>query len=97
VTVYPITYFAHKIGRAVVTLRLWERDGVIPPPRLHTQGRWRFYLYEEIDAAVRIAEEEGIRQGRDHSLTNFTERVTKEWNRIWDDLEKNSGREKTKS
>ena len=92
VMVYPISYLARKLGRANVTLRLWERDGTIPKASIRLPNGWRYYLHAEVAAMVDIAQEEGIRQGKGLNTTNFSQRVWKAIDEIWKNMETQNGK-----
>ena len=74
VTVFHIGVLARSLGRATVTLRRWERQGVIPRPILRA-GKYRVYLASELATYQRVAEIEGIRSGLAFRLTGFTPRL----------------------
>jgi len=86
--VYPVSFLAQQMGRSTDTIRLWERDGVIPSSYIRAQNGWRYYTRAEIDILVRVAGEEGIRQGRSHKYTNFSKRVTEELDNYWEQQQK---------
>jgi hypothetical protein len=70
-------------GRKPVTIRKWERTGVIPKPTFvkpsdDPRGQRRLYSREQVEGMRKIAEEEGVLST--HSAlritqTRFTERV----------------------
>lgn len=62
---FPIGKLAEALGRKPVTIRKWERDGIIPKatfrmPSDHAQGVRRLYSREQIEGIVKIAREEGV-------------------------------------
>lgn len=70
-------------GRKPVTLRMWEREGLLPRTNFRSSkvqggGKARLYTREQIEGIVEIAKEEGI-YPRDSKVsirfTNFTARV----------------------
>lgn len=71
-------------GRATVTIRAWERKGIIPKATFHKpsdkpQGRRRLYSRAQVEGIVQIAKEEGIYSSDSRVkilTTNFTKRVT---------------------
>jgi MerR HTH family regulatory protein len=74
---------AKALNRASVTIRAWERTGIMPPsgyrhPSLNPRGRRRLYSRAQIEGVVRIAEEEGVLvPGPRVTITDtkFTEKV----------------------
>lgn len=69
-------------GRKPVTIRLWERTGVIPRATFHRpsedpRGQRRLYSRQQVEGMVRIAGEEGLLDtpSKPISQTKFTERV----------------------
>ena len=78
---YAIGILALALNRQPVTIRLWEREGLLPrtaftSSKTQGAGKARLYTREQIEGIVRIAKEEGVYDGsasiRD---TNFTQRV----------------------
>lgn len=67
-------------GRAAVTMRLWERNGVIPTARMRLSpkngvGGRRYYTRAQVEGMRRIAQEEGLLEPRARLSPRFTERV----------------------
>lgn len=67
-------------GRAAVTMRLWERNGVIPTARIRLKnkngvGGRRYYTRPQVEGIQRIAQEEGLLEPRARLSPRFTERV----------------------
>ena len=67
-------------GRAAVTIRLWERNGVIPTTRmrLHSKngkGGRRYYTRAQVEGMAQIAREEGLLEPRARLTPRFTARV----------------------
>lgn len=67
-------------GRAAVTMRLWERNGVIPKARMRLankngHGGRRYYTRPQVEGMRRIAQEEGLLEPRARLSPRFTERV----------------------
>lgn len=67
VELFSIGQLAAALNRAPATIRKWEQDGVIPKATYtkpganqSPNGRRRLYSREQIEALVRIAQEEGI-------------------------------------
>ena len=56
---YIISQVADMLGCATGTIRRWEREGKIDPPKRRNLG-WRIYTTEDIDAMkLIIAEKKG--------------------------------------
>lgn len=80
---YAIGVLAKALGRQVVTIRLWEREGLLPrttfsSSRIQGGGKARLYTREQIEGVVRIAKEEGVYERSSRISirdTDFTERV----------------------
>jgi hypothetical protein len=69
-------------GRQPVTIRKWERTGVIPKatfnkPSEDPRGKRRLYSRAQVEGMIRIAEEEGLlrKHSKPITQTNFKERV----------------------
>lgn len=50
---FIISQVADMLGCATGTIRRWEREGKIDPPKRRTLG-WRIYTTEDIEAMKRI-------------------------------------------
>lgn len=81
-------------GRRPVTIRKWERTGVIPKPTYRKpsedpRGQRRLYSRAQVEGIIRISEEEGVRQpyARTIADTEFTAKVTQ----LFRDLQSESG------
>lgn len=79
---FTIGNLAKALGRKPVTIRAWERAGVIPKPTFRKpsddpRGTRRLYTRGQVEGMLRIAEEEGLMKGdyRPVSNTDFTRRV----------------------
>jgi len=79
---FTIGHLAKALNRKPVTIRGWERDGVIPKstfrkPSEDPRGTRRLYTRAQVEGILRIADEEGLMRGdyRPISDTDFTRRV----------------------
>lgn len=81
---FTLGQLARALGRQSVTIRKWERDGVIPKAQYQVpgrdgsvHGRRRLYTRKQVEGIVRIAEEEGlfVDSRKSFAETRFTERV----------------------
>lgn len=79
---FTIGQLSLALGRKPVTIRKWERDGVIPKatfkaPSDHAQGVRRLYSRDQVEGIVRIAKEEGVLVSHQTAIkdTDFTKRV----------------------
>lgn len=86
---FTVGNLAEALGRKSVTIRKWEREGVIPratfqAPSDDPRGRRRLYSREQVEGIVRIAEEEGVlvSYGTPIKSTNFTARVIALFNEL---------------
>lgn len=71
-------------GRAAVTMRLWERQGVIPPARIRLankngKGGRRYYQRAEVESAVSLAKELGMLAPRSPIHPEFGVRLSALW------------------
>jgi hypothetical protein len=83
---FTIGQLAAELGRSPVTLRKWERDGVLPKatfvapnPKQDSRAKRRLYSRAQAVCIVLIAMEEGLLKSEGRPLisaTRFTERVT---------------------
>lgn len=78
---FTVGNLAQALGRKPVTMRAWERAGVIPKPTFRKpsqdpRGARRLYTREQVEGMVQIAKEEGLLNGdyRPISVTQFTPR-----------------------
>lgn len=83
---FPIGVLALVLNRKPVTIRLWEKTGVIPSARYRFPakqglGKQRLYTRHQIESAVRIAYQEGIltETWRPIGTTKFAERLREAW------------------
>jgi hypothetical protein len=79
---FTIGHLAAALGRRPVTIRLWEREGIIPKATYQINsesknGRRRLYTREQVEGLVKLAVEEGIliTHQRAISETQFTARA----------------------
>jgi hypothetical protein len=88
---YTLGNLARALGRQSVTIRKWEREGIIPKSTYQSpgrdddpRGRRRLYTREQIEGIVRIAHEEGVLVSHQKPLkaTNFTVRVVDLFKRL---------------
>jgi hypothetical protein len=78
---FTIGHLAAALGRRPVTLRLWEREGIIPKATYQINsesknGRRRLYTREQVEGLVKLAVEEGILIAHQRAIseTRFTAR-----------------------
>jgi hypothetical protein len=88
---FAIGALARALNRKPVTLRKWEAAGQLPKSgwqdaRVRGRGKRRLYTRAQIEAAVRIAAEEGIlvETRRAVSKTRFGDRLIKAWKELGD-------------
>lgn len=81
---FTVGQLATALGRQPVTIRKWEREGVIPKATFQApgkdgdpRGRRRLYSREQVEGMVRIAHEEGVLVSHQKPIkdTQFTPRV----------------------
>lgn len=91
VELFTVGQLGMALGRAAVTMRLWERNGVLPGARMRlpnkngigTYGR-RYYTRPQVEGIARIASEEGLLKPQARLTPEFTKRVVA----LFRDLEK---------
>lgn len=71
-------------GRAAVTMRLWERNGVIPKARMRLSaknglGGRRYYSRAQVEAIVQAAHTHGLMEPRARLTPEFTKDVLRSW------------------
>jgi len=81
---FTVGQLAQALGRQPVTIRKWEREGIIPKATFQTpgkdgdpRGRRRLYTREQVEGIVRIAHEEGVLVSHQKPIkdTQFASRV----------------------
>jgi hypothetical protein len=81
---YTVGDLAKALGRQPVTIRKWEREGIIPKSVYQSpgrdgdvRGRRRLYTREQVEGMARIAAEEGVLVSHQKPIkdTQFTPRV----------------------
>jgi hypothetical protein len=81
---FTVGNLASALGRQAVTIRKWEREGVIPKSTYQSpgrdddpRGRRRLYTREQVEGIVKIAAEEGVLVSHQKPLsrTQFSSRV----------------------
>lgn len=81
---FTLGQLARALGRQSVTIRKWEREGIIPKAQYQVpgrnndpRGRRRLYTRKQVEGIVRIAEEEGLfaNTRKPFEETRFRERV----------------------
>ena len=89
VEVFTIGQLGQSVGRAAVTIRLWERKGFLPKARMRLadrngKGGRRYYTRAQVEGIARIAKEEGLLEPQAPLTPEFTRRVFQ----LFVDLEK---------
>jgi hypothetical protein len=88
---FTVGHLARALGRQPVTIRKWEREGIIPKSTYQSpgrdddpRGRRRLYTRAQVEGMVRIAHEEGVLVSHQKALksTQFTARVTDLFKRL---------------
>lgn len=72
ITVYPISKLASALERSTLTIRRWEREGIIPDTFFTSKRGHRMYSQDQIDIIVQCAEEAGIKRGSPIADTEFS-------------------------
>ena len=81
---FPVGALAAAVGRSAVTMRLWERNGVLPAAKFRLQnknnvGGRRYYTRGQIEAIVRIAGDLGMLGEQRRIHPDFTANVVQAW------------------
>ena len=89
VEVFTVGQLGQSVGRAAVTIRLWERKGFLPKARMRLadrngKGGRRYYTRAQVEGIARIAKEEGLLEPQAPLTPEFTRRVFQ----LFVDLEK---------
>lgn len=86
---FTIGQVSQVLNRQPVTLRKWEREGIIPKatfskPSKDPRGRRRLYSRAQVEALVRIAAEEGVLNDihKQISKTKFSAKVLSAFKQI---------------
>lgn len=94
---FGIGDLAKALHRKPLTIRQWEREGVIPPsghesPGVNHHGRRRLYSRAQVEGIVAIAEEEGLLLGdrREIASTDFTPRVKKLFEKLLEESDRDA-------
>jgi DNA-binding transcriptional MerR regulator len=62
---YKIKDLALRLDRSILTIKRWERQGLIPQARKDSRG-WRVYTEEEVQAILKkVRETNYFRNGKD--------------------------------
>ena len=89
VELFTVGQLGAALGRAAVTMRLWERNGVIPKARMRLSnkngvGGRRYYTRPQVEGIRAIAQDEGLLKPQARLTPTFTSRVKQ----LFIDLEK---------
>lgn len=79
VELFTIGQLGLALNRAAVTMRLWERNGVLPKARMRLApknkvGGRRYYTRGQVEGVARIAAEEGLLEPNARLTDTFTKR-----------------------
>ena len=84
---------AKRLNRSALTIRLWERLGVVPPPLFRSSRKWRIYTSEEVTALEKALPH--IRVGVKLNDTKFPSMVQTAFAEIHEKLRKLVGESTT--
>ena len=73
IDLYPIGVLAKALDRTALTIRRWEREGIIPDTFFVNSRGHRMYSQEQIDIIVQCANEAQIKKGYSILSTEFSE------------------------
>jgi DNA-binding transcriptional MerR regulator len=64
--VYKIKDLALRIDRTILTIKRWEKRGLLPAPRKDSRG-WRVYTEAEVKEIIKRVQETNYFQNHDQS------------------------------
>lgn len=81
---FTIGHLGAALGRAAVTMRLWERNGVIPTARIRLApkngvGGRRYYTRSQVEAVIAAAKKHGLMERGAPITPAFTDDVVAAW------------------
>jgi putative resolvase len=62
--IYKIKDLALRLDRTILTMKRWEKRGLIPPPRKDSRG-WRVYTEDEVKEILKRVKETNYFQNDD--------------------------------
>lgn len=62
--IYKIKDLALRLDRTILTIKRWEKRGLIPPPRKDSRG-WRVYTEDEVKEILKRVKETNYFQNDD--------------------------------
>ena len=65
--VYKIKDLALRLDRTILTIKRWEKRGLIPPPRKDSRG-WRVYTESEVKTILQLVKETNYFQNEDRAI-----------------------------
>ncbi len=77
---YTIGEVARRVNRSHLTIRKWERDGVIPPATFRTESNRRLYSEKQVMLLESLIKKYKMRQGRGIP-DGFKEEIWAEFNK----------------
>jgi len=63
IKMFTIGEVAKELGRSHLTVRKWERDGVLPPAEYRSESNRRLYTEAQVEAIKRMVEKHNVRKG----------------------------------
>jgi len=54
--IYKIKDLALRLDRTILTIKRWEKRGLLPPPRKDSRG-WRVYTESEVKKILQLVKE----------------------------------------
>ena len=63
IKLYTIGWMAYSFQRHPETVKLWEKQGILPLPLLSVKTKWRYYTADEIQAYTSVFLASGIQSG----------------------------------
>lgn len=69
---YGIGVLAKRLRRQSVTIRIWEKEGIIPKSEFRDKHGRRLYTQEQVEAIHYWAMKDRVARGRSFALTNFS-------------------------
>lgn len=78
IKLYTVSELAKAARRDPMTVRRWEKAGVIPKPAYTFKGR-RLYTLEQVKLVAKLRVECALKRGRIITDTEFAQRVAGNW------------------
>lgn len=79
---YPISALAFSAGRSPTTLRMWEKDKILPKATFRTKSNKRLYHPLQIALVVHLQDKHDIGQGKNLKDSDFVTDLREKWAKV---------------